>query len=386
MITNTISISKEHSATRYRLISMLKKQGFGYDKNKLILKNNSKQSLRNLNRIAVRHLLENNNQFIQKYDKLFISEYIADGREINPKEISPKLIYLDSKDTEETNLFRWVKLHWSIPISAGYGRRLRYLVMDEYTGKLMGIIGLADPVYALKDRDNLIGWNSETKAKRLRHLMDGFVIGAVPPYNLVLGGKLVASLLASDKISTDFYKKYKNTKSLISGKKFNGKLIAITTSSAFGKSAMYDRISIPNGPKFLHVGWTKGYGEFQFSNGEYQNLLNITKKLGYSGKNKRWGSGPRNRRVVIREALKRLGMSEKLLYHGIKRELFLVPLAKNWRELLIGNNKNIKKINNDVDYISSYMLNRWIIPRSKRDDSYKFFNNSSYSLLRKINL
>jgi len=34
-------------------------------------------------------------------------------------------------------------------------------------------------------------------AKRLVNVMDAYVLGAVPPYNMLLGGKLVASLVRS---------------------------------------------------------------------------------------------------------------------------------------------------------------------------------------------
>ena len=367
--------------TRTKLISVLKKQGFAYEDGTITINGKSKSNLRNINKTAVDYLLKKNKKFIIEHDKEFISKYIANGDEINPSLIKPKLVYFDSLDKEKNNLFNWVKLHWSIPISAGYGRRLRYLVFDEYNNKLIGIIGLADPVYALKDRDSYIGWDKKTKAKNLRCIMDGFVIGAVPPYSLILGGKLVASLIASKQVADDFNKKYKNQKSLISGRKFNGKLVAVTTSSAFGKSAMYDRIKIPNGPEFLHVGWSKGSGEFQFSNGEYKRLLEIAKITNKNiGKNSLWGSGPRNKRVVIRSALRELGMSQKLLYHGIKRELFLVPLYKNWKEILIGKNKILRPIKNNTSYISEYILKRWVVPRSNRDYRYKNFSKIEYSL------
>ena len=373
-------MNKEYIKTK--LISVLEKQGFNYNKGMIEIKGKSKRTLRRLNKTAVDHLLQKNKELIKRYDKEFISKYIANGNEIDPISIRPKLVAFDSLDNEKNNLFNWVKLHWSIPISAGYGRRLRYLVFDDYNDKLVGIIGLADPVYALRDRDSYIGWDNKTKERNLRHIMDGFVIGAVPPYSLILGGKLIASLIASKQVSDDFYKKYKGQKSLISGREFNGKLIALTTSSAFGKSAMYDRIRIPNGPEFLHVGWSKGSGEFQFSNGEYKNLLSIAKRNKHDiEKNKLWGEGPRNKRVVIRSALKELGLSQKLLYHGIKRELFLVPLYKNWKEFLNDNTKKLKPIENNTEYISNYIINRWMVPRSERNKNYYTFNASSYSLI-----
>ena len=35
-------------------------------------------------------------------------------------------------------------------------------------------------------------------------MMDAYVLGAVPPYNMLLGGKLVASLVRSRDIYDDF--------------------------------------------------------------------------------------------------------------------------------------------------------------------------------------
>ena len=41
-------------------------------------------------------------------------------------------------------LWRWLSLHWSIPVSSGYGRRLRFLVVDEgHQGKVIGLISQA---------------------------------------------------------------------------------------------------------------------------------------------------------------------------------------------------------------------------------------------------
>jgi hypothetical protein len=87
--------------------------------------------------------------------------------------------------TEEL-LFRYVRLHWSIPTSAGYGRRLRFLVY-EVNGKLIGLFGLSDPVFNLGPRDAWIGWDSETKARRLRYVMGLFVLGPAKSHS---GGTL----------------------------------------------------------------------------------------------------------------------------------------------------------------------------------------------------
>ena len=85
-------------------------------------------------------------------------------------------------------------------VSYTHLRRLRFLVYDNSTGKLMGLFGLGDPVFSLSARDQWIGWTKEDRRKRLVHVMDAFVLGAVPPYNQLLVGKLIAMLVASNEV------------------------------------------------------------------------------------------------------------------------------------------------------------------------------------------
>jgi hypothetical protein len=61
-------------------------------------------------------------------------------------------------------------------------------VLDRQNDKLIGLFGLGDSVFSLKARDEWIGWNSETRETRLRHVMDAFVLGAVPPIHFCFAG------------------------------------------------------------------------------------------------------------------------------------------------------------------------------------------------------
>jgi hypothetical protein len=361
------------------LTATLIKQGFTIDKGFLRFDASSKTNIRELHSIAVNHLLEKNYRLICKYDQKFTNDYIANGNEVNVQKISPKLIIVN--DAEMALVFNWIKLHWSIPVSAGYGRRLRYLIQDTYNNKIIGLIGLGDPVYALKDRDHFIGWTSEIKARKLKHIMDAFVLGSIPPYSMILGGKLVASLTSSKELFSDFKAKYNGKKSLIKEEIFDGTLAGITTTSALGKSAVYDRIKIPNGSEFHHVGWTCGSGDFQFLNGHYDTLANLVKQQKYTGKNKKWGTGIRSRRTVISKSLSLLGLSPKFAYHGIKRELFFVPLCKNWKAFLCENSSELEPYNVSVREITDHIKVRWMIPRSERDSSYQQFKREHYSLM-----
>lgn len=370
------------TSLRGEVINSLLNLGFTISKTgKLILPEN-KDYYRKVQSESVKYLLTKNQMFIKKYDQKIINNYIIDGKSLDVRNISPRLILVENK--EDSNLFRWIKMHWSIPISAGYGRRLRYIIQNENDKSIMGIIGLDDPVYALKNRDNFIGWSSEQRKTRLKHVMDAFVLGAIPPYSMVLGGKLIASLVTSPEIRHDFKHKYAGKQSRISGEIFNGKLAAITTASALGKSSIYDRIKIPNGSEFIHTGWTKGSGEFQFATSIYDKLHDLASQSVKWTKNPLWGKGTRNRRVVIQQALRILGLPPGFDYHNIKRELFLVPLGSKSIEYLSEKAKYIKYYHATQDEISQYMVKRWMIPRSERRKEYLEFKADDYSLLEKL--
>ena len=52
-------------------------------------------------------------------------------------------------DEVHTAVFRYASLHWSVPVSQGYGRRTRFLVIDEQNEKLIGIFALGAVTVAL---------------------------------------------------------------------------------------------------------------------------------------------------------------------------------------------------------------------------------------------
>ena len=116
-------------------------------------------------------------------------KHFASGRDVEVRKIRPSL-ELAPGGCWQSDLFRLAGLYWRIPISEGYGRRLRFLVWDDHNGKLIGLLALGDAVFNLRERDQLIGWDHERRAEALVNLMDAYVLGALPPYNAILGGKL----------------------------------------------------------------------------------------------------------------------------------------------------------------------------------------------------
>lgn len=358
------------SVLRVKIIQSLRAQGFRV-RNGTILppKELSKERIRELHETAVEHRIE------RAKDGLFRKEtellqHIASGNEIAPTRISPRLVEV-LPDSDEELLFRYASLHWSIPVSSGYGRRLRFLVVDEYNGKLIGLIGLGDPVYSLGPRDDWVGWTIADRRKRLRNVMDAFVLGAVPPYSFLLCGKLVAMLAASDTVRDAFKRKYGGTRSVIRQETHDGRLALITTTSALGRSSVYNRLRLGERLLYQSVGFTKGSGEFHFSNGLYGAISDFAEEhCEPTAKQERWGTGFRNRREVIKKCLPALGLSSDWLYHGIKREVFVIPLARNTREFLRGQHSRLMWYHQSEGHIFEYFRDRWMLPRFSWDQRF----------------
>jgi hypothetical protein len=253
--------------------------------------------------------------------------------------------------------------------------------MDRSNEKLIGVIGLCDPVIALAGRDQWVGWLESQRLTRLRHVMDAFVLGAVPPYSQLLFGKFVALLCRSDEVRRACYGKYHGTESLISGKPFDGRIALITTMSALGRSSIYNRLNLEGEKIFQSVGFSKGTGEFHFSNGLYTSISGYAKRYCEpTYRQPAWGEGFRNRREVIRKCLRKLKLNVAWSYHGIERESFVVPLATNTREFLRGEQNRLHWNTTPGEQIFSWFKTRWLLPRLSRDESYRAFQRDDYRL------
>ncbi|MGZ6357184.1 MAG: Druantia anti-phage system protein DruA, partial [Ktedonobacteraceae bacterium] len=192
---------------------------------------------------------ENEQPFLLRYGRSLL-QHFAEGQEIDPEAVDP-YISLVTTCTEDADLFRLATLLWSVPVSRGYGRRLRFLVRDRANGRLLGLFALADPVFNLKARDAWIGWNSDDRRQRLVHVMDAHIVGAVPPYSFLLGGKIAAALMASQEVSDAFATKYSQKKGIISQQYKHAQLLLITVSSALGRSSLYNRLKLPGIVDFI---------------------------------------------------------------------------------------------------------------------------------------
>jgi hypothetical protein len=236
-------------------------------------------------------------------------------------------------------------------------------------------------VYAIKDRDRWVGWDAIAKAERLYHVMDAYVLGAVQPYSRLLAGKLVALAITTNEVRDAFAARYGNRRTLISGKKRKPYLALITTTSALGRSSIYNRVKYRKRLVMQSVGFTNGWGEFHFSNGVYEDLSEFAgKHCAPTAKNEVWGAGFRNRRELVRKALAKLGFPQEMLNHGIKRELFVAPLATNARRFLRKEVDTPRYFNLPFKKAVQFWRERWLLPRAERDSSFRDFDSEEWRL------
>jgi len=301
-----------------------------------------------------------------------LAMHFASGSEIDPQKISPVLERIEA-GTWQGDLFRLASLTWSVPVSNGFGRRLRYLVWDKHNEKLMGLIAIGDPVFNLSVRDSLIDWTVKDRGKRLVNIMDAYVLGALPPYNLLLGGKLIACLLRTRDIYDDFTKVYGGTKGIISKQEKKARLLAITTSSSMGRSSIYNRLKLGGIEYFKSIGYTGGWGHFHIPDSLFLDLRDYLRHIDHSyADQNRFGQGPNWRLRTTRAALAALGFKEDMLRHGIQREVFMCQLADNAVRLLhAGKGRPKLATLLSADEVAKLGVERWMLPRAERRPEFR---------------
>ena len=314
----------------------------------------------------------------------FLLQFFASGWEVHPEDIWPRLEVVKAQSWQ-ARLFRFAALTWSIPVSQGYGRRMRFLVWDDNTDKLIGLIALGDPVFNLKVRDDWIGWSGEERRRRLTSVMDAYVLGAVPPYSFILCGKLVACLVQTAEIQELFAGKYATTCGIISKKRKHPSLALVTTTSAFGRSSLYNRLKVGPEPVFRSLGYTQGYGHFHIPDSLFELMRAYLKKKHHAySSNFEYGQGANWKLRVVREACTLAGLSPGLRRHGVKREVFAAEVASNARAVLRGEDSS-PDYGNLLSVTEMGMLarERWIVNRAEGDDSYRNWDRRQIASLLK---
>lgn len=330
----------------------------------------NKSLYRSLHAPAVRQALEQSQAWI-KWAYPRYSRYFANGSDISPERVQPVLVEVTK--AWQHDLFRIARLTWSLPFTKGYGRRLRFLIMDASNQKLIGVLGLQSPPLDFPARDRLFIYPLGRKVEMVNQTMDIYTLGAVQPYSRLLGGKLVALAAACDEVRRAYRRKYSARLTELEKRMLPPHLVALTTTSAFGKSSLYNRLIYRGRPIAYSIGYTEGYGGFHLAT-LYPALREFLEKQGISTRGG-FGVGPRIVWQTYVRASEHLGISRDLLKHGIRREVFLFPLVSNLTEYMGGHTRRPQYFHLSFAEIAQWWRERWLLPRAQRVDGWHNWDN-----------
>lgn len=378
---NTPTDENEYNSLRYDVLAELARHDVV---GRRLEHEDGKQAIRDAYQFKRAARSASERAFINKHSVQLL-QHFAEGSEIRPDRIAPKLVPVEKAESFEGRLFRFATLLWSVPVSRGYGRRMRYLVVDSSNNKLMGLFALGDPVINMKARDVEVGWNVQDRMQRLYHVMDAYVLGAVPPYNDLLVGKLVALAATTNEVRKQFRTRYAQNVTVICQETKRTDLVLVTTTSALGRSSIFNRLRVQNGVSFRSIGFTSGYGHFHVSDELFDRIRDWLRQDNDAyADSYAFGKGPNWRLRTLRRAFTKLGIDKQAINHGIKREIFIAPLAENYREILTGQSRRPSYLTLPFREVYNQFRERWLLPRSERVSGWSEWNREM--LLARLDL
>lgn len=292
---------------------------------------------------------------------------LASGEDVLKSEIRPRIEVCRTQ--KQHDIFRILRYNWSSPASDYVGRRIRLLVRDDGIAEspVIGIAALGSSIIHISARDRWIGWDTKTRTERIIYMMDAYVLGALPPYNHLLGGKLISYILASNEIRDIYKNKYSSRRTIINDRVASDLVLIITTSLYGRNSAQYNRLRYGKSLLYKPIGTTSGFGSLHISNETFYTMLELAKGNGCNVSNS-FGAGPNWRMRVIRSACDALNLdSEVILQHSFQRGLYALPLATNWKSFLSG--KSDTPIYRDLPMrdLVDYWRERWLNMRKQNE-------------------
>lgn len=325
-----------------------------------------KEGLRQIHRPASHLEIATRQEWLRRHLSAYL-HFFADGDEVAPERVAPALVEVTSE--QQHNLFRVARLLWSIPFSKGYGRRLRFLIIDQANSKLIGLLALQSPPLSFPARDRLFRYPPGRKTELVNQTMDIQTLGAVPPYDRLLGGKLVALAATSNEVRQAYWRKYSGRATEMERRVLPPHLVALTTTSAFGRSSLYNRLTYNGTVIAESLGYTEGYGSFHLME-LYPLFREFLESQGISTRGG-FGTGPRRKWQTMVRALDRLGLPSDLLRHGVKREVFLFRLVSNLEAYMEG--RDVVPVYRNLPFsdLVAWWRERWLLPRADRVDGWR---------------
>lgn len=358
---------------KLKIMNSLIEQGFSLNGH-IKPDNFSKIYLRKLHEHSKNEQVKLHGKFIQEGFKTVLN-YAINGNDIDPDKIDLELIEV-KEGTKENIIFKWWNLvWWSVPYQKAYGRQMRFILWDKGHNAPFGLIGLQSPILKMAVRDRYLNIPKEDLDIWINRSMQAQRLGALPPYNQLLGGKMTALSLTSNDIVDTYKKKYENFVTILKNRVLNSDILFITTTSAFGRSSIYNRLKYEDSIVAQRLGFTKGFGTFHISQELYLEILNFLTSNGVQIGTS-FGNGPSRKMKLLDIAFSKLDLKE-YTFHNISREFFIFPLVSNLNSV-IHNNEAPEYYNRTLDELTNYWKERWCKPRSQRDNDWRSFIGADF--------
>lgn len=139
--------------------------------------------------------------------------------------LKPKMVLSNGPLADRWNTLRTFSS--TMKNNSNIGRNLYYTVIDEVTGKYLGVICISSDFLDLTPRDQFIGWPKDIKTtgNMINHTAIGSTIVPLQPLGFnYMGGKLLALLCLSDTVQEDWKRQYGDI------------LVGVTTTSLYGNT------------------------------------------------------------------------------------------------------------------------------------------------------
>ena len=200
-----LRLTKNEIKLKNRIIKTLKLYGFDVNPN-LKLPADNKQIYRKIQHGAKIAQIPEHKKFLLQFLNR-AKEYHLDGKDIVPEDIKLELREV-RPNTLEAQMFRWWNLvWWSMPYQSAYGRQMRFILWDTRHDIPFGLMQLQSPLLRMKSRDKYLDIPRETLDYWANMSMNAQRIGALPPYNDLIGGKMAALALTANEVRDAYTRK-----------------------------------------------------------------------------------------------------------------------------------------------------------------------------------
>ncbi len=366
---------------RNKIIESLKSQGFKVNPH-LRPKKNEKDTLRRIHKKKRIEQLKLHKNFLLDNLKE-IKQFSVRGAELKPEKIDLKLIEI-KPDSLESKIFLWWNLiWWSLPFDRPIGRQMKFILWDNYHNAPFGLVGLQSPPLRSSVRDKFLGLNQKNVDYWINQSMYAQRIGALPPYNELLGGKMAALSLVSNELRDIYTKKYEGKKTLMDNRRIPSRILFITTTGAYGKSSLYERLVYDGMDVSRFIGFTSGAGTFHLSESIYEEMLLFLKEKGIDTK-RGYGTGPSRKLKLVDTALNRLKIPT-FTFHNIKRGYYFFPNVQNLHNVIHTRDKPVW-YDRPFSDLSNFWKERWCVPRSNRIDRWQKFDSNKFFKKSKLQI